>query len=128
MTTTKTMTTNNPPPPWVIPDWRRVERGHPKVIPDWREFGVFGMDWRRVEHGSAFPILAIPAILAITNTPSPPYSTRIAKELALRSQIGVDFKGFTLPIPAMTRDAGDHGDLPPPPLVSHCIPAHPRLA
>jgi hypothetical protein len=28
------------PPPIPIPDWRGVERGHPKVIPDWRVLDI----------------------------------------------------------------------------------------
>ena len=36
-------------PPWGIPDWRRLERNHPKVIPDWRRFQRFGTNWRRFQ-------------------------------------------------------------------------------
>ncbi len=35
-----------PHPPGVIPDWRRLERCHPKVIPDWRGVHALGADWR----------------------------------------------------------------------------------
>jgi hypothetical protein len=36
------------PPPWVIPDWRRLQRVHPKVIPDWRGFQRSHVNWRMV--------------------------------------------------------------------------------
>ena|SRR5579871_5075729 len=37
------------PPPGVIPDWRRLQRGSSQIIPDWRgfhEIGQFGVGFR----------------------------------------------------------------------------------
>jgi hypothetical protein len=47
-----------PPPPRVIPDWRRLQRGSSQVIPDWRGLQRYGLDWRRVQRfrGSDQPI------------------------------------------------------------------------
>jgi hypothetical protein len=38
-----------PPPPWVIPDWRRLQGWLSQVIPDWRALQRSGLNWRKVE-------------------------------------------------------------------------------
>jgi hypothetical protein len=45
-----------PSPSLPIPDWRRVERVHPKGIPDWRVLQRLGLNWRGVEKRRCSPL------------------------------------------------------------------------
>ena len=61
-----------PPPSLPIPDWRRVERVHPKSIPDLRALQRLGLNWRGVEKRRCSP-LPVPSA---RHPPPPPMLTQ----------------------------------------------------
>ena len=62
-----------PPPPLVIPDWRGVERHHPKVIPIWRRLQQPCLHWRRVQKNRvAQPLSAMSRSPDLVTPPPPP--------------------------------------------------------
>jgi hypothetical protein len=61
-----------PPPPYPIPDWRRVEHWSSQFIPDWRALQRLGLNWRGVERN----IAALCLYLQPSTHPLPPMYTQ----------------------------------------------------
>jgi hypothetical protein len=57
------------PPPYPIPDWRRVEHWSSQFIPDWRALQRLGLNWRGVERN----IAALCLYLQPSTPPPTPY-------------------------------------------------------
>jgi hypothetical protein len=81
-----------PPPPWIIPDWRRFGRGHPRPSQPGPVHARFSRGW-----------------------------AEIGVDFSHQALIGVGLESFDFPISAFACDVGGHGDSIPSPRLRELV-------